>query len=132
MAAPTVGIVPQRRIVIEGAHVATMDPSGREFPAGTVVVEDHRIAAAGPGPAPGYGDGVPTERLDGSGHLLTPGLVNTHHHFYQWLTKGPGAAVRPVRVADRAVPDLGPHRRGDGLRGGPRVHRRLLARAGQS
>ena len=80
--------MPQRRIVIEGAHVATVDPSSREFPAGAVVVEDHRIAAAGPGPAPGFRDGVPTERIDGSGHLLTPGLVNTHHHFYQWLTRG--------------------------------------------
>ena len=59
-----------------------------EFPAGNVVVEDNLIAAAGPGPAPGYRDGVPTERIDGSGHLLTPGLVNTHHHFYQWLTRG--------------------------------------------
>jgi len=80
--------VPQRRIIIEGAYVVTMDPAGREFPAGTVVVEDNHVAAAGPGPAPGYRDGVPTERVDGSGHLLTPGLVNTHHHFYQWLTRG--------------------------------------------
>ncbi|MBB5936207.1 cytosine/adenosine deaminase-related metal-dependent hydrolase [Streptomyces zagrosensis] len=26
--------------------------------------------------------------MDGTGHLATPGLVNTHHHFYQWLTRG--------------------------------------------
>jgi len=68
--------------------VATMDASGAEFRSGTVVVEDSLIAAAGAGPRRGYQDDVPTERIDGSGHLLTPGLVNTHHHFYQWLTRG--------------------------------------------
>src|SRR6266516_986554 len=65
-----------------------MDPSGSEFGSGHVVVEDQVIVAAGPGRAPEYHDGVPTERVDGSGHLLTPGLVNAHHHFYQWLTRG--------------------------------------------
>lgn len=88
MAASNVGSVPARRIVIDGAHVATMDASGAEFGPGHVVVEDHRIAAVGPGPAPAYADGVPTEQVRASGHLLTPGLVNTHHHFYQWLTRG--------------------------------------------
>ena len=79
--------MPDRRIIIDGAHVATMDTSGAEF-SGHVVVEDQRIAAAGPGPAPTCRDSVPTERVQASGHLLTPGLVNTHHHFYQWLTRG--------------------------------------------
>lgn len=27
-------------------------------------------------------------RIDGRGCLLTPGLVNTHHHLYQWITRG--------------------------------------------
>jgi cytosine/adenosine deaminase-related metal-dependent hydrolase len=88
VAASNVGSVPARRIVIDGAHVATMDASGAEFGPGHVVVEDHRIAAVGPGPAPAYADGVPTEQVRAAGHLLTPGLVNTHHHFYQWLTRG--------------------------------------------
>ncbi len=77
-----------RRIVIRDAAIAAMDRSGAEFGSGHVVVEDQVIVAAGPGRAPEYHDGVPTERVDGSGHLLTPGLVNAHHHFYQWLTRG--------------------------------------------
>jgi cytosine/adenosine deaminase-related metal-dependent hydrolase len=80
--------VPERRIIITGAHVVTVNADGAEHPGGTVVVEDHQIVSVGPDPAPRYDDGVPTEHVDGTGHLLTPGLVNTHHHFYQWLTRG--------------------------------------------
>ncbi|GAA2207243.1 8-oxoguanine deaminase [Nonomuraea monospora] len=37
------------------------------------------------GPAPDL-PGVP--RIDGTGCLATPGLVNTHHHLYQWASQG--------------------------------------------
>lgn len=79
-----------RRLFIEGAHVATVDAVDREFAGGHVVVDGSRIIAVGDGPAPPwvFADGVEVERVDGSGHLLTPGLVNTHHHLYQWLTRG--------------------------------------------
>jgi 8-oxoguanine deaminase len=72
-------------LVIEGAAVATVDPLATEYPAGHVVVHDGRIASVGPGPAPRV-DGART--VNGSGCLLTPGLVNTHHHLYQWVTRG--------------------------------------------
>jgi cytosine/adenosine deaminase-related metal-dependent hydrolase len=51
-----------------------------------VVIAGDRIEAVGPGPAPDVAGVV--RRVDGTGHLATPGLVNTHHHFYQWLTRG--------------------------------------------
>jgi cytosine/adenosine deaminase-related metal-dependent hydrolase len=72
-------------LVIDGCALATVDPSGTEYPSGHVVIADGRIAAVGPGPAPAV-DGA--RRIDGSGCLLTPGLVNTHHHLCQSITRG--------------------------------------------
>jgi len=73
------------RTVIQGAAVATVDARGTEYAEGHVVVDGGRITAVGAGPAPvGPGDRV----VDGRGCLATPGLVNTHHHLYQWATRG--------------------------------------------
>ncbi|MFC0626215.1 8-oxoguanine deaminase [Kribbella deserti] len=71
-------------IVIDGAQVVTLDPARREF-TGHVVVEDNRIVALGPGPAPSYDR---ARVVDGRGCLITPGFVNTHQHLYQWVTRG--------------------------------------------
>lgn len=76
------------RVVVENATIATVDPDGTEIGSGHVVAEGNRIAAVSAGPAPEYPEGDRTLRVDGTGHLITPGLVNTHHHFYQWLTRG--------------------------------------------
>ena len=70
-------------IVIEGCAVATVDAAGTEYVDGHVVVDGDRIVAVGPGAF--LGD---AERVDGRGCLATPGLVNTHHHLYQWATRG--------------------------------------------
>ncbi|MFJ3492845.1 8-oxoguanine deaminase [Streptomyces sp. NPDC086091] len=76
-----------RRIVIENAAIATVDADGTEFAYGHVVLAGHRIESVGAGPAPeGLTDVA--RRIDATGHLVTPGLVNTHHHFYQWITRG--------------------------------------------
>ena len=78
------------RHLIEGCAIATMDGTrhtdpGAEYRAGHVVVEDGRIAAVAEGRYAGpHADSV----TDGSGCLATPGLINTHHHLYQWLTQG--------------------------------------------
>jgi cytosine/adenosine deaminase-related metal-dependent hydrolase len=55
---------------------------GARWP-GDVAVEDGRIVAVGSVPEE-PGDEV--VRVDGD--LITAGLVNTHHHFYQWMTRG--------------------------------------------
>ena len=73
-------------VVLDGAHIATVDASGSEFASGHVVITGNRITAVGPGRAP---DVPPDARhVDASGCLITPGLVNTHHHLYQWITRG--------------------------------------------
>ncbi|MFC4906017.1 8-oxoguanine deaminase [Actinomadura gamaensis] len=69
-------------IVIENAHVVTV--TGDEYPGGHIVIEGDRITAVGPGPAPVTGG----ERIDARGCLATPGLVNSHHHLYQWASQG--------------------------------------------
>jgi len=74
-------------IVLEGGYVATVDAAGTEYPDGHVVIDDTSLVAVGPGPAPDELR-VGAQLLDTTGCLVTPGLVNTHHHLYQWLTRG--------------------------------------------
>ncbi|MFI1957976.1 8-oxoguanine deaminase [Streptomyces althioticus] len=76
-----------RRTVIENCAIATVDANDTEHATGHLVLAGDRIESLGPGPAP---DGLAdvARRIDATGHLATPGLVNTHHHFYQWLTRG--------------------------------------------
>jgi cytosine/adenosine deaminase-related metal-dependent hydrolase len=71
-------------IVIDGCSIATVDAAGTEYADGHLVIEGDRIAAIGEGPAPEH-DG---QRIDARGCLATPGLVNCHHHLYQWATRG--------------------------------------------
>ncbi|MDG6104282.1 8-oxoguanine deaminase [Dactylosporangium aurantiacum] len=73
-------------IVVEHCAVSTVDGDGTEYADGHVVVEGDRIVAVGPGRYEGRTDGA--VRVDGTGCLATPGLVNTHHHLYQWATRG--------------------------------------------
>ncbi|HEY5317110.1 MAG TPA: 8-oxoguanine deaminase [Solirubrobacteraceae bacterium] len=74
------------RIAIEGCYVATCDGDAAEHADGHVVWEGARILDVGPGPVPD--DLREGTVIDGSGCLATPGLINTHHHLYQWLTRG--------------------------------------------
>ncbi len=64
--------------------IVTMDDHRREIADGGLFIRDGFIEQVGPtAELPQTAD----ELLDLSGHILLPGLVNTHHHFYQTLTR---------------------------------------------
>jgi cytosine/adenosine deaminase-related metal-dependent hydrolase len=69
--------------------LVTMDDERREIPGGGLFAEDGFITAVG------TQDELPAtadEVIDLSGRVVLPGLVNTHHHLYQTLTRAvPGA-----------------------------------------
>ncbi|MEV4219677.1 8-oxoguanine deaminase [Nonomuraea sp. NPDC049725] len=71
-------------LLIENAYLAPV--AGPEIPHGYLRIDGDRITALGPM------DRLPTlphaERVDATGCLASPGLVNTHHHLYQWATQG--------------------------------------------
>jgi cytosine/adenosine deaminase-related metal-dependent hydrolase len=72
-------------VVLDGGYIATVDGQGTEYADGHIVVTDGRIVSVGAGPAPTV-DGA--RRIDARGCVVTPGLVNTHNHLYQWATRG--------------------------------------------
>jgi cytosine/adenosine deaminase-related metal-dependent hydrolase len=77
-------------LLVAGAElVVTMDDERRELPGGWVAIRDGRVDAVG---APG-GEPDAARTLHAGGCLVTPGLVNTHHHLFQNLTRAYGPAV---------------------------------------
>jgi 8-oxoguanine deaminase len=72
--------------LIEGARlVITQDDRRSRIPGGFVLVRDNLIEAVGSGPPP-PADRV-DRRVDARGKIVLPGLVNTHHHLPQTLTR---------------------------------------------
>jgi len=74
------------RLLVDACEiVATMDDGGTEIVGGSVLIEDGVIAWVGAGEPRGGAEGA--ERIDGRGCVALPGLVNTHHHLYQAMTR---------------------------------------------
>jgi cytosine/adenosine deaminase-related metal-dependent hydrolase len=67
-------------MIFANAWVVTMDDAGTEHERGWLRVEDGLLTEIGAGDPPEPGD-------DLGGAVVTPGLVNTHHHLYQTLTR---------------------------------------------
>ena len=70
------------RALFSNAHVVVGDEAGTEHDGGWLLVEGGLVTETGAGERPAAG-----ETVDLGGALITPGLVNTHHHLYQTLTR---------------------------------------------
>ncbi len=75
-------------VLISGCYVVTMDAGRAEYESGHLAIDGNRIISVGPGQPPAEVDLAGARVIDGSGCLATPGLINTHHHLYQWATRG--------------------------------------------
>src|SRR3990172_4601312 len=76
-------------LLIKNAYIVTMDDHQREIPDGGLFIRRGLIEKVAPtSELPATADEV----LDLQGHIVLPGLVNTHHHFYQTLTRAVPAA----------------------------------------
>ena len=83
----------QHRLLLDRAEVViTMDGKRREIPDGSVLIEDRQILLVGPSADLRTRAGEVDEVIDLAGHALLPGLINTHHHFFQSLTRAVPAA----------------------------------------
>jgi 8-oxoguanine deaminase len=67
-------------VILENAWIVTMDDRSRELERGWLRIESGFVAELGAGDPPSPGE-------DLHGAVVTPGLVNTHHHLYQTLTR---------------------------------------------
>jgi cytosine/adenosine deaminase-related metal-dependent hydrolase len=80
--------MPQTKLLHHADLVLTMNDAGREIRGGGILIEGNRITAVG---ADAELPDTADEIIDLSGHILLPGLVNTHHHICQSSIVGTGS-----------------------------------------
>lgn len=88
-------MAPQRLYLRHALVLATVDAQGLEIPDGALLTEGPRILRVGTTTEldawlAAHPEQAPTRTLDARGCVVTPGLVNCHHHLYQTLTRSIG------------------------------------------
>lgn len=81
-------------ILIENARAMQFEPP-RVWEKADVVIENDKIVAVGEGAGASW-KAQADKVIDGSGKLVYPGLVCSHHHYYSGLSRGVMAKVGPT------------------------------------
>jgi 5-methylthioadenosine/S-adenosylhomocysteine deaminase len=81
-----------RRVLIEAGHVVTMDQDRRILREGSILIEDASISSVGAADEI-MSSGEPDLRIDATGCVVVPGLINTHQHHWYNLFKGLGGGM---------------------------------------
>ena len=77
-------------LIVEGAYVVTLDDSRPVIVDGSVAVAGDRIAAVGAARDVDASFPEAAERIDASGCLVMPGMIDTHTHLFQVLGRSLG------------------------------------------
>lgn len=74
---------PNRRVLIRGGMVYSVDPAVGNFARGDVLLEGTKISAVGPSL-----NATADVTIDAQGMIVMPGFIDTHHHQYQTILRG--------------------------------------------
>ena len=74
----------QRRILLKGGVVLTLDRDIGDFAQADVLIEDGKIREVRPSVAISNDDAAV---IDATNRIVVPGFIDTHHHFYQGLLR---------------------------------------------
>ncbi|QHE93598.1 amidohydrolase family protein [Pandoraea fibrosis] len=80
----------ERRVLLQGGWVLSMDPAIGDLRVGDVLVEGERILAVAP-----HIDATDAERIDAGGMIVLPGFVDTHRHTWQSCVRHRYADIDP-------------------------------------
>lgn len=103
------------------AHLATQDDELGDITNAAIVVHGNVVDWVGP--AGSIPETLPSDarRVSLTGQVVIPGLINTHHHMYQTLTRSIAKASRPAGSVFNSMPARatcpGPCREGRGVWG---------------
>jgi len=91
------------RVLIKGAYILSQDDEHGEF-VGDVLIVDGKIAQVGPDLADDT-----AEIVDGAGHALLPGFIDTHRHAWQGALRGLDPSWTYAQYRNHVQIGLGPH-----------------------